>query len=461
MPTWVYRFGTAGAALIVFLGMSYLYEYGDSDLYENILKSYGVLPLQFPFVDISGSLAAWECARQGVDVILSDPCDILHRPYDYSPLWMAASAIPLGVGNTMTVGWCVDLLFIGSLGLLPPPRRPVELVLVLAATLSTMVVFALERANPDILLFVLALMAGLLAECRFPLRLLGYCFALAAALLKYYPIMALITVFRERMPVFVAVNLTVAVAVALFLAEYNGEIARGLKTIAHGPYNTDLFASKNLPFLLGEMVRNAAGPSRWAPLVEHAFAGAVYATLVGLCVVICRRLLGLGELSAALASLSGLERISLVIGSAVIVGCFFAGQSIGYRGVFLLLVIPGLIAITRRPASRDLHALGLGTSVVIVLLMWGECFRIALYHLLERINASPPVAGQLEFFYWLLHELGWWWAISVMLAILCDFIWEGPIMQEMASRLHRWVAKRTPLLAAARGRPNGERGLLD
>jgi len=179
-------------------------------------------------------------------------------------------------------------------------------------------------------------------------------------------------------------------------------------------------------------------------LIERAFAGGLYATLVGVCTVICRRLLSFGELSAALASLSGLERISLVIGSAVIVGCFFAGQSVGYRGVFLLMIIPGLLAITRRPASRDLRTLGLGTSAVVVLLMWGECFRLALYYLLERINASLSVTGQLEFFYWLLHELGWWWAISVMLAILCDFIWEAPVMQGVTSDLHRWVAKRTP-----------------
>src|SRR5271167_2945216 len=146
MRSVVYRLAAPLAALGFFLSLSWLYGWGNHALYEDILRWHGVMPFQFPFLDLSGSLAAWECARQGVDVILSNPCDVLHRPYDYSPLWMAASPIPLGVANTITVGWCVDLLFIGSLGLLPPPRRPVELMLVLAGTLSTMVVFALERA---------------------------------------------------------------------------------------------------------------------------------------------------------------------------------------------------------------------------------------------------------------------------------------------------------------------------
>jgi hypothetical protein len=430
----IYRLTATLAALAFFLSFSWLYGWREPALYEGILRWYGVVPFRFPFVDISGSLAAWECARQGVDVIFSDPCDVLHRGYSYSPLWMAASPIPLGVGDTMAVGWCLDLLFIASLSLLPPPRRPVELVLVMTATLSTMVVFALERANPDILLFMLALMAGLLAECRMSLRLIGYCLALAAALLKYYPIMILIIVFRERAPRFVATTIGIAGALAGFWIVYHGEIARGLLTIPQGPYNTDLFAAKNLPFLLGEAVGNAEGP-----LVECAFAGAVYATLVGLCMVICRRLLGSGEFSTALASLNGLERIALIIGSAVISGCFFAGQSIGYRGVFLLLVLPGLLAISRRPVSRDLRALGLGTSVVIVVLMWGECFRLALYRALELPGVPAIVAGQLKVSFWLIRELGWWWTVNVMLTMLVDFLWSSPVLRWASSQFDRSI----------------------
>src|SRR5215472_2407426 len=240
MQAITYRFGAAVSALMLYFYMSYLYKYCDRNLYEHLLTLYGAAPFRFPFLDISGSLAAWECTRQGVDVILSDPCDVLHRGYSYSPLWMAASPIPLGVRHTMAVGWCLDLLFIASLTLLPAPRRPVELVLVLAATLSAMVVFALERANPDILLFMMALAAGLLAERRMSLRVIGYCLALSAALLKYYPIMALITVFRECPSRFVAISIAVAGALAIFWVIYHAEIVEGLPGIARGPYNTDL-----------------------------------------------------------------------------------------------------------------------------------------------------------------------------------------------------------------------------
>jgi hypothetical protein len=97
----------------------------------------------------------------------------------------------------------------------------------------------------------------------------------------------------------------------------------------------------------------------------------------------------------------------------VIAGCFFAGQSVEYRGIFLLLVMPGLLTLSRS-GVRELRALCLGSAIVIVLLMWGECLRRAFDG---------------GFGFWLLRELGWWWSISVMLTLVADFLWESPVLQ--------------------------------
>jgi hypothetical protein len=276
-----------------------------------------------------------------------------------------------------------------------------------------MVVFALERANADVLLFLLALTARGLAERRPAVRIIGYGFALLSALLKYYPIMVLIVLFRERTAVFAAVALAATAALAVFWAGYHVEIVRGWANIPIGPYNTDLFAAKNLPFLIGIMVENAAAPSRFSAAFGWAATGALYGGLAGAALVICRRLSRFTELRAAIAELPDGERVLMVIGSAVIAGCFFAGQSIGYHGIFLLLVIPGLLALSRS-GVRELRALCLGSTIVIVLLMWGECLR-------QVLDGG--------FGFWLLRELGWWWSISVMLALVADFLRESPVLR--------------------------------
>ena len=122
-----------------------------------------------------------------------------------------------------------------------------------------------------------------------------------------------------------------------FWVGYHDEIARGLPLIPAGRYDTDLFAAKNLPFLVGMVAESAAEPSNFAPLLGRITTVGLYAALLTLCLAISRRLMRAGELPAALTSLPRLEQVFLVIGSAVISGCFFAGQSVGYRGVFLLL----------------------------------------------------------------------------------------------------------------------------
>src|SRR5207237_4293122 len=133
------------------------------------------------------------------------------------------------------VGWVLDLAFIAALSLLPPPKRLLELLLVLAATLSTMVVFALERANADVVLFLLALAAGCLAERGPAARMIGYGLALLSALLKYYPIMVLVVLFRERIAVFAAVALAATGALGVFWAGFAVAIVLRWGVILTGP----------------------------------------------------------------------------------------------------------------------------------------------------------------------------------------------------------------------------------
>ncbi len=118
-----YRIIPALVALCAFLAVSAIYLLGHNDAYIAILSLWGIFPFRFPFVDISGSLAAWDCTRLGIDVVERDPCDVLGRGYTYSPLWMAGSFIPLGASATGAVGWVLGLLFILSLALLPPARQ--------------------------------------------------------------------------------------------------------------------------------------------------------------------------------------------------------------------------------------------------------------------------------------------------------------------------------------------------
>jgi hypothetical protein len=83
--------------------------------------------------------------------------------------------------------------------------------------------------------------------------------------------------------------------------------------------------------------------------------------------------------------------------------------------------------------------LGLGASVVIVLLMWGECFRLALYSALEQPGVFEGLAGGVEILFWLLRELCWWWTVSIMLAVLADFLQNSPALRGALLRAARAI----------------------
>jgi hypothetical protein len=266
-----------------------------------------------------------------------------------------------------------------------------------------MVVFAVERANPDILLFMMALAAGLLARGPLPARLVAYLVALLAALIKYYPITLLILSFRERLAVFLANGLVMAGLIALFLAAYLPDIERGLPLIAAGSYFSDLFAAKNLPFGVAGFIFGQSGGSA-TPFTVTLLGAFLYSLLVLGGALICRRLLTLTALRPTFCRISGYGRIFLVVGSTLIVGCFFAGQSIGYRGIFLLFVLPGLLAIARVAPDSVVRSLGRATAIVLVLLMWEQSFWTGLGII------------------WLVRELAWWWIVSVMVAFLLVFL---------------------------------------
>ncbi len=128
---------------------------------------------------------------------MSNPCDVLGRPHVYSPLWLAIVPGSLGTGATGWVGASLDLLFLLSLAVVLRPRTARELFILGAAAVSPMTVYALERANNDLVVFLLVICGAMLFTFPRPYRLFSYGLFVAAGLLKYYPLALLVLAARE------------------------------------------------------------------------------------------------------------------------------------------------------------------------------------------------------------------------------------------------------------------------
>src|SRR5262249_18094897 len=147
-----------------------------------------------PFFDLEFLRTTTTCWWRGVDVYVSNPCDPLNRPMDYSPLWLRMDFLAFDRTWTVPLGLGLAVLFYLSLGFLIPSRRWRDQALIWLASVSSVSVYGVERGNNDIIMYLLALAAGIVTTGGAVSRLTGYGLLTIGGLLKFYPVVGLIVV---------------------------------------------------------------------------------------------------------------------------------------------------------------------------------------------------------------------------------------------------------------------------
>ncbi len=414
-----YRLAIPVVVLCLYAIMAGLWLSGAHSLYFGALRVLGIEPFSFPFLDTHAVLAAAECRRQGIEIYLSNPCDVLGRPHVYSPLWLAIVPASLGTGATGWVGASLDLVFLLSLAVVLRPRTVRELFILGAAAISPMAVYALERANNDLAVFLLVICGAIVFTAPRPFRLFSYGLFVAAGILKYYPLVLLILVARERWRDALVTAAAAGFALILFGVAFYPELKTALTSIpAASSYFTDAFSAWNLPFGFAEALAGGA----WRVLI----AGSLAAALSGVAVARTLRtvrLLGREQLDWAAG-----ETHFLVIGGLLVAACFFAGQNIAYRGILLLPVLSGLVCLHRSVKDPEVGRFCRRMIAATLFVMWEECFRRALHAMISPVP-SEGLSSRAEVFFWLGRELVWWWLVVGLAALVRSYLRQSPFAE--------------------------------
>ena len=393
------------ALLALMVVCAVLWVGGAQDAYFALSRLLGVPAYRFPFLDTHGVLAVIDCQRRGLDTYVTNPCDVMGRVHVYTPLWFRFADLPVTAAATPIVGALLALVFTASLLLLPGGRNVRAAWLFGAAACSPAVLFAIERGNADLLIFVLAALAGWMVVRRGPARLLAYPVVLLAAGLKLYPATLLILALRERLALCLAIAaLSVALLVGYALIDAGG-LHEMLAVVPAGTPFIYSFGARNLPTGLGM----AFG---WSPLV---LAGVDLALVLAAASFALARL---PRLQPAARALTPAEATSLLIGAILILGCFVTGQSGEYRAVHLLFVLPALAALAGAGQVRGLAGC---TAGVVVAQLWGD---VVSAHLDLSFSAmgGDGIASWVAFAVWFTRELAWWWIAAVLAALMLAVI---------------------------------------
>ncbi|MFT3968128.1 MAG: hypothetical protein QM690_19840 [Sphingobium sp.] len=396
--------------------MTLLYLWGPRPVYDWILKTWGIDPFPFVFLDTDTVMSAVRCLRDGVDVFVTNPCDFLGRLFDYSPFWLLLAGLPVTSAWLVPTGLFVVLAFFLSLLLLPVGGTMREARLISLGAVSTPVVFAVERGNNDLVLFTLAAVAAALACRSKGLRLVGYGAALLAGFLKYYPMTLLSLAARERPPRFALVILLVAAACGLFALAMGPELTRALRLIPTGDWFGDMFGSSTVAGGLASLWGWPAGLRRFVHL------------LMVLGSVMTGAWLALGRpAQEAVGRLDERQQAFLLVGACLILGCFFTAQNIGYRSLHLLLALPSLLALGRLAPARRLWR---WSGAATVWLLWAEGWR----HAMREVDDTSLA---IRFLGWGAREILWWWVVTVLIACAAIILGRSEIVRHVLPALAR------------------------
>lgn len=399
-------------------------------------------PHEVPFGDLRAVMTSIDCWQRGLHTYEFGPKPDACQGFNYSPIWLRLPFLAKSVLPVPLAGAVLALAFLFSLRLLPVQATRGGVLLMVLASVSSACVFAVERANVDVLLYLMCLAGALLLARPWPRRTGAYVMFALAGFLKFYPIVLMGLAVRERAPRLVLIVVLLAAAATGFWVIYGTEMRSVLAGVsglnAHwGPFS-DRYGARQffdgLWLLLHSDVPPTAvallpgndsvnpQPPRWMmPLLLLLPALAVG-------VLQWRRT----HFQPRWQGLTVHEAHLLLVGAVVVAGCFFAGYNIMYRGIFMLLALPGLIAMGRAASGIFWSCLPLG----VVYNLWAP----TIQHLIQY---GAKVTGQLHAGRWLMladwlaHEVVWWWTMAAFVAVMLQMVLSAPVLQAWRTRSMR------------------------
>lgn len=418
---WAYTVMLSGILAVFFGSITALWLSGQSGLYFTVMHGLGVDAYSLPLLDLHGVLAMGECHRLGADPTIANPCDPLHRILPYGPILLRE---PFATADAALLGSLQSILFLAAAALVLRPRTRGELAVAAAASLSCGVLYALERGNFDVVEFLLVALAVFLATRSAAGRLGSYMLFYSGGTIKFYPFALLITIARERLAMAIGLATLGFALIAGYILVYRDTLTKLSAALPHFEYNTDVFGAVCLPFGLADwlMLPMSAGQALMALLVAGFgfVAWRIAPRLQNTWTATDRQTVNFHLLTA---------------GAIVLVGCFFMGPSISYRSIFLLLILPGLFDLARKPGLRILAR---SAIAVTIFCLWSEFFRqwgeVAIDRLLDMVAPARGDAlwGDLpSMIFFVGRELLWWWLIALLSTIVGVFLFNARAVREI------------------------------
>jgi hypothetical protein len=372
-------------------------------------RATGIGQSSMPFLDLYGSLAAGEVAHAHGNPYESNPLDPLHRPHLYTSWWLATGAIGLTRADTAWVGWTMLAACLLSAIVLVRPRRWHESLQVALVLCSPAVLMAVNRGNND--WFVFGLMSVALALLRLDAsagRIVGVALLAVAALLKYYPLAALVVLWsaRSRRDAWFGLGVFTCVLLLGWPALQPGlEAAARFRPSPDGLY---AFGAPNLFHQLG---------------LHSAVYWIIPTAALGLwgCWLAAKR----WSSDTTEPTADSRER-EFACGAALLITCFFLGATYAYKLIFAVWLLPWF---WRDHGSGSEKRWRLATLALLLAVLWFEGISALAINVAIEPRSLPAAESTLTVVLVVAPLLSW-------ALVICLFRWL--VLYAIAHARNRW-----------------------
>jgi hypothetical protein len=302
----------------------------------NLWPYLGVNPAPTLFYDARNVAAAADCWAMGHDPLVDNPCDPAGRVMNYPRVWLVLHFVGVTQDRTLLFGGVVVLLFLASVWYLTGRLSLAHGLIVAAAVVSPAVMLAIERANMDLVLFAVFVVAVAAWETRDRVTSLASpALILAAAIAKLYAISALPAYLLTGERRFRWIVPAGGAVMALYLAL----TFRDFRVVMSAPEGGLLY-SFGARILIGDLYHRFV-PGEWG-------YGSTLAQLIAVVPVVVLSTLVWRWARRRHVPLPPPEQMSAVLlafhlGALTYLGTFLTRKSGDYRLVFLLLTLPLLL----------------------------------------------------------------------------------------------------------------------
>jgi len=171
--------------LLIILFSFFSFAIINYSFYQNFLNLNYVPQIKnYVYADWKIVINAAVCNLQGYDVYIENPCDLLNRRFTYGPILLSLPFLDIAKSfYYIYFPLIINFLFIFTISKILKPKKLGTFVLIFLLFCSQPVLLGLERANTDLLIFIILVVSSLLRKTIFSQVVI-----ILISISKFYPI---------------------------------------------------------------------------------------------------------------------------------------------------------------------------------------------------------------------------------------------------------------------------------